>query len=70
MLGYIILLANVPHFMMVDGRSSGAPPQACGPVTDVVPGHGGSPSSAQIPYEVDLSGIAGMTYTPGQTYTS
>jgi len=55
---------------MVDGRPEGAPSQACGSGTDVVPAHPGSPSSDPIPYEVDLNGITGMTYTPGQTYTS
>jgi len=54
----------------VEGRSSGAPPEACGIDTDIVPDHRYSPSTSSLPYSVDLSGFSNNKYKPGQSYTS
>ena len=55
----------------VQGLSGGAPHEACGIATDIVPNHAGiSPSTDPIPYTVDLSGFIGGQYVPGDIYTS
>jgi len=55
----------------VKGRSEGAPPEACGVTTDIVPNHAGiSPSDTAIPYSVDLNDFTGGQYIPGDMYTS
>ena len=56
--------------VVVDGRSSGAPPDACETGTDIVPDHGASPSTDPLPFSVDLSGFKGNLYNAGQTYNS
>ncbi|XP_065906599.1 putative defense protein 3 isoform X2 [Dysidea avara] len=66
---YAILLSCALLITVVNSRSSGAPEDACGTTTDIVPGHTGSPQTSPVPYTVDLSTLTGMMYTPGQTYT-
>ena len=50
--------------------SSGAPLGACGKVTDIVPNHGGSPSTNTIRYFVSLIDFKDNEYIAGQNYTS
>jgi len=55
----------------VDGWSRGAPIQACGTTTDIVPNHSGTlPSTNPLLFSVDLSNFKRNMYTPSQTYTS
>ena len=55
----------------VYGMPEGAPPEACGTTTDIVPSHAGiSPSDTPLPYSVDISDFTGDQYIPGDTYTS
>ena len=55
----------------VDGRPEGAPPIACGIVTDIVPIHANiTPSDTPLPYSVDLSDFTGGKYIPGDKYIS
>ena len=57
-------------FMAVEGRSTGAPPEACALIQ---PQHPSSPQTSPVPFSVDLSAFTGNTstsYTPGQTYIS
>ena len=54
----------------VQGRPEGAPPEACGTTTDIVPNHGISPSDTPLPYSVDLSDFTDGQYIPGDTYIS
>ena len=56
--------------MLVNGRSTGAPTQACEGGTNIVPGHGFTPSSLPVPYSVDLSSIPTRGYVPGRNYNS
>ena len=57
--------------MVVDGRSDGAPIDACGGVTDIVPNHQStSISTDPFPYCVDLSQFTNNSYAPGYNYTS
>ena len=51
----------------VQGRSGGAPLDACG---DIIPMHVGSPSNTALPYSVDLSDFTDGEYIPGETYES
>ncbi|XP_065907830.1 putative defense protein [Dysidea avara] len=67
-LGYIIFFGGVMGFMAVEGRSTGAPPEACALIQ---PQHPSSPQTSPVPFSVDLSAFTGNTstsYTPGQTY--
>ena len=61
----ILLLAAV-----VQGFPNGAPTDACGIITDIVPIHGVPPSNTPLPYSVDLSDFTNGEYIPGDTYTS
>ena len=55
----------------VQGRPEGAPPEACGVTTDIVPNHvPNTPSDTPLPYSVDLSDFTDGEYTPGNTYLS
>ena len=54
----------------MEGRSSGAPSDACGYVTDIVPNHISPPSTNPIPYFVNLREFSSSKYNPNQTYTS
>ena len=54
----------------MEGRRSGAPPEACGIDTDIVPNHGGSPSTNPIRYFVSLIDFKDNEYIAGQNYTS
>ena len=54
----------------MEGMSSGAPLGACGKVTDIVPNHGGSPSTNPIRYFVSLIDFKDNEYIAGQNYTS
>jgi len=56
--------------MVVDGRRNGAPEEACGTITDIVPSHIGSPSAAPLPYSVNLSDFDNNRYYASQTYNS
>ena len=57
--------------VVVDGMSRGAPIQACGTTTDIVPSHSGTSSSTDsLPFSIDLSSFKRNVYTPGQIYTS
>ena len=51
----------------MEGRSSGAPPEAC---ADIVPNHEGSPSTNPIRYFVSLRDFKDNEYVAGQNYTS
>ncbi|XP_065906698.1 uncharacterized protein [Dysidea avara] len=69
LLSYAMLLSSIYGIVVVvDGRSSGAPPDACETGTDIVPDHGASPSTDPLPFSVDLSGFKGNLYNAGQTY--
>ena len=63
---YITLLV----ITTVKGLPSGAPTSACEDGTDLVPSHFYSPSTDPLPYEVDISLLAGQTYIPDKTYNS
>jgi len=66
-----VLLSSICGIVMVDGRSSGAPMEACGTTTDIVPNHMHFASSTHpLPFAVDLSGFKGKKYYAGQTYNS
>jgi len=54
-------------FVAVEGRSGGAPPQACALIQ---PQHPSNPQTSPVPFSVDLSAFTENTYTPGQTYIS
>ena len=55
----------------MQGRPEGAPPEACGITTDIVPNHvPNTPSDTPLPYSVDLSDFTGGEYIPGDTYLS
>ena len=61
--------------IVVNGFPDGAPPDACGDMTDIVPNHNSSsPSNNDIPYLVDLSEFDHYNrtyngaYTPGIDY--
>ena len=65
-----MLLSSIYGIVVVDGRSDGAPPDACGTVTDIVPNHFSSLSTDPLPFSVDLSSFKGNLYNAGQTYNS
>ena len=56
----------------VDGRSTGAPLEACGEVTDIVPNHlpFNASDNEDIPYSLDLYNFeyTNGTYIPGYYY--
>ena len=53
------------------GRPEGAPIEACGQTTDIVPSHAGiSPSDTALPYLVNLSDFTDGQYIPENTYKS
>jgi len=57
----------------VDGRSTGAPMEACGTKTDIVPSHPPTaPSHNPFPYSIDLIDFENIRYcySTGQTYKS
>ena len=54
--------------MLVNGRPTGAPREACKYGTNVIPGHGGTSSLLSVPYSV--ANIPTSGYIPGQNYTS
>ena len=56
--------------MLVNGRPTGAPREACKYGTNVIPGHGGSPSLLPVPYLANISNIPTSGYISGQNYTS
>ena len=57
--------------MLVNGRATGAPQEACEDGTNMVPNHvSNSPSTSPVPYSVDISGIPSTGYIPGQNYNS
>ena len=63
-------MSNILGYILVNGRSRGAPPEACEGGTNIVPGHPGTTSSLPVPYSVDISGIPSSGYVPRQNYTS
>jgi len=63
-------VSNILGYILVSGRPEGAPPSACEDGTNIVPGHGGSPSTTPLPYSVDLSDFPLDHYFRGETYTS
>ena len=66
-IGVILLLV----ITSVQGRPEGAPLEACGETTDIVPNHGSNtPSDTPLPYSVDLSDFTDGEYIPGDTYLS
>ena len=45
-------MSNILGCMLVNGRPTGAPREACKYGTNVIPGHGGTSSSLPVPYLV------------------
>jgi len=66
----VLVVSNILGYILVSGRPNGAPPEACEDGTNIVPGHGGSPSTTPLPYSVDLSDFPLGFYFRGETYTS
>ena len=66
-----MLLSSVCGIVVVDGMSNGAPLEACGTTTDIVPNHNTfSSTNDPLSFTVDLSGFKGSKYHAGQAYNS
>ena len=66
MINFIAAILLLTTF--VQGRSGGAPSEAC---DDIAPEHApNSPSSDPLPYSIDFRGFTGGEYIPGTTYQS
>ena len=63
-------MSSILGSMLVDGRPNKAPRTACKNGTNIVPGHGVTPSLLPVPYIVNISNIPTSGYIPRQNYTS
>ena len=59
-----LLVITIP---IVNGFPDGAPEAAC---NDLLPQHGGSPSTDPLPFVVNTSEFVNQTYIPNQLYAS
>jgi len=63
-------VSNILGYLLVSGLPAGAPQAACEDGTNIVPAHGGSPSTTPLPYSVNLNDFPLGYYFRGETYIS
>ena len=66
---FVLVFSSYFLILGVNGRSNGAPVEACGNVTDIMPNHNSTiPSSNAIPFSVNLTNFVDNVYIPEMIY--